>query len=86
MPKLSESTEEDFLALRMVTFLKRMESRGSVEGGIGHLSENIERNFRREGSKKAVSSLGLDGKVFTSEPEESGEGEVWEAKEVRSEG
>ena len=80
MPKLLESTEEGFLALRMVTFLKRMESNGSVEGEIGDLSENIKREFRREGSKKAGSSLGLEGKVFTGEPKESREGVVWETE------
>ena len=57
-----------------------------MEGEIGVLSENIEREFRREGFKKAGSSLGLEGKVFTGEPEEPREGVVWETKGARSEG
>ena len=83
MPKLLESTEEGFLALQMVTFLKWMESNGSVEGEIGDFFEKIKREFRREGSMNAGSSLGLEGKVFTGEPEEHGEGEVWESEGER---
>ena len=70
----------------MVTFLKWMDSRGSVEGEIGDLSEKIEREFRREGSKNAGSSLGLEGKVFTGELEESGEGVVREVEGAGREG
>ena len=44
----------------MVTFLKRIESKGKVEGEIGVLSEKIERAIRSEGSWKAGASGGLD--------------------------
>ena len=37
-----------------------MESRGRVEGEIGSLSENMERELRREGSWKVGSSVGLE--------------------------
>ena len=70
----------------MVTFFKRMESKGSIEGEIGDLSEKIEREFRREGSMKVGSSLGMEGKVFTGEAEVPGEGEGGEAEGVGSEG
>ena len=55
------SSEEDFLTLRIVTFLNRMESKGRVEGEIGDLSEKMERELSREGSLKAGASLGLQG-------------------------
>ena len=71
IPRESESIEEGFLAFRMVTFLKRMESRGRVEGEIGDLSEKIDKEFKREGSRKAGSSLGLVGMVFYGVPEGS---------------
>ena len=57
-----------------------------MEGEIGDLSEKIERDFRREGSMKAGSSLGLEGKVFTGETKVPSEREVWEADEAGSEG
>ena len=44
----------------MVTFLKRIESRGKVEGEIGVLLENIERAVKSEGSWKSSASRGLD--------------------------
>ena len=44
----------------MVTFLNRIESKGKVEGDKGILSEKIERVVRREGSRKARASGGLD--------------------------
>ena len=47
----------DFL---MVTFLKRIESKGNVEGEIGVLSVKIERAVRRDGSWNAGASGGLD--------------------------
>ena len=51
----------DFL---MVTFLKRIESKGNVEGEIGVLSKKIERAVRREGSWNAGASGGLDEVVI----------------------
>ena len=44
----------------MVTFLKRIESKGKVEGEIGVLSEKIKRAIRSEGSWNASASGGLD--------------------------
>ena len=57
-----------------------------MEGEIGDLSEKIEREFRREGSMKAGSSLGLEGKVFIGEAEVPGEKEGGEAEEVGRKG
>ena len=37
-----------------------MDSKGRVEGEIGYLSEKMERELRREGSRKAGSSVGLE--------------------------
>ena len=51
----------DFL---MVTFLKRIESKGKVEGEIGVLSENIESIVKSEGSWKAGASRGLDDEII----------------------
>ena len=51
----------DFL---MVTFLKRIESKGKVEGEIGVLSKKIERAIRSEGSWKAEFSQGLDDDII----------------------
>ena len=49
-PILPESLEGGFFDLQIVTFLKRMESNGRVEGETSDLSENIDRDFSREGS------------------------------------
>ena len=43
-----------------------------MDGEIGDLSENIERELSREGSLKAGASLGLEGNLMTSEPVVSG--------------
>ena len=71
--KFPESSEEGFFSLQIVTFLKRIESKGSVEGEIGDISEKIERDFKREGSMNAGASLGLVGNMFTGEVSVPGE-------------
>ena len=48
-----------FLVLMMVTFSHLINSKGLVEGNKGVLSENIERFFKRAGSKKEGEFLGL---------------------------
>ena len=48
----------------MVTFSKRIESKGKVEGEIGVLSEKIKRAVRREGSWKAGALGGLEEVVI----------------------
>ena len=59
-PEIPGSSKGGFLDFLMVTFLKRIKSRGKVEGEKGFLSENIERVVRSEGSSKAGASRGLD--------------------------
>ena len=54
------SSRGGFLDFLMATFLKRIGSRGKVEGEIGVLSQKIERAIRSEGSWKASASRGLD--------------------------
>ena len=65
--KFPKSSEVDFLALRIVTFLNWMEFKGRVDGEIGDLFEKIEKKLSREGSLKAGASLGLVGKLMTGE-------------------
>ena len=57
-----------------------------MEGEIGSLSENIEREFKSKGSKKEGSSLGLKGCKLTSEEAVAGEVEGGVAGEVGREG
>ena len=45
----------------MVTFSKRMESRGKTEGERGVLSEKICKEFCKVGSEKDGASVGLRG-------------------------
>ena len=51
-----------------------MESKGRVEGEIGVLFENMDRDFRREGSNKAGESLGLVEEIIVGEESVLGEG------------
>ena len=45
----------------MVTFLKRMESKGRVEGKKGDFLEKMDRYFMRARSKKSREEQGLSG-------------------------
>ena len=45
----------------IITFFKRIESKGNVEGETGVLSEKIARDFLKDGSVKAGSVQGLQG-------------------------
>lgn len=50
-----------FFFLWMVTFSKRMESRGKTEGEMGVLSEKMSSDFCNDGSEKEGQSTGLRG-------------------------
>ena len=63
-PVTPEAFKGGFLDFLMVTFLKRIESKGKVEAKIGVLLENIERAVRSEGSWKAGASGGLDEEII----------------------
>ena len=65
----------------MVTFLKRIESKGKVEGEIGILSEKIKRAVRREGSWKAGALGGLEEIVKGRGTEQQGGGKGGEDEE-----
>ena len=45
--------------MRIVTFSKKMESRGRVEGERGDLAEKMERDFMSTGSEKVGEEKGL---------------------------
>ena len=51
----------DFFFLLIVTFSKRMESRGRTEGDRGVLSEKMLKDFCKDGSKKDGEVTGLCG-------------------------
>ena len=57
-----------------------------MEGEIGSLSEKIEREFKREGSKKEGASLRLEGNKLTGEEAITAEEEGGVAEEPRREG
>ena len=63
-----------FQDFQMVTFLKRIESRGRVEGEIGDLSVKMERDFRRVVSMNARESLGMEREGAESGGSKEGEG------------